>query len=276
MKRLFILIVILMFSLPRPAHAQFGIAQALLLAKMLTQSIIQTGVEQGTQSNTGQINASTAGQLQLAMQMAQAISTVRYGGFKTLLWEAPYLLQADVYGHATPWMQAASGMAPAAPAYQYATVPVPMGDWPAYYASASPLQRQRTAAQYAWLQDSHGEDAAALQAIGDSNAAIPQGQIAVSNLATDDLASGFAATNPQLSQVALAQKQDISSTMGVQVQIQNQQLLAHILHVLVLMNTRMANEEAAKLNSDALIHEQQAQAAQSVQGLSAALASFHY
>ncbi len=160
-------------------------------------------------------------------------------------------------------------------AYQMATVPVPTGDWASYYSSASPAQKQRIGSEYAWLQDTDAANAAALQAIGDSMAAMPNAKLALDNLVADSFASGFI-DNPQLSAVALAQKQTIAGTMGNQIQTQNQQILVNILHQLVLMNTRTRNEAAAKLNTDNLIHQQQASAQQGVQGLGSALASFRF
>lgn len=270
------IIILALLLIPTGAKAQFGFEQDLILLKQLAMEVLIQQSTLGTQSNTGSIDANTLKCLQLATQLAQTINTVRYQGLRGLLWQAPYLLQGDRYGLAGPWMRAASGQMPARPAYQIATVPVPLGDYPAYYSSATPAQQQRIAVDYALLQDTDAENAAALAAIGDSNQAMPSGQMAVTNLAQDNFAMGFAATNPQLSQVALMQKQDISSTMGVQVNMQNQQLLAHILHELILMNTRARNEEAKKLNADSLIHVQTVNSMQDSSGLSGALSSMRY
>jgi hypothetical protein len=100
--------------------------------------------------------------------------------------------------------------------------------------------------------------------------------MAITNLVADSFSEGFMATNPQLSQIALAQKANISSGMNVQVEMQNQQILTHILHQLVIMNTRARNSEASALTADSLIHQQQVQASQSVQGLGAALNGFRF
>lgn len=281
MKNTIIIFALLLF--PAGAKAQLDLFGDAIAVKQLAQEILIYGQDVLIAGTTGKTAisttntaATTAKALILATQLSQAISTARYQGLRGLLWQAPYLLQRDRYGLATPWTKAATGHGAAVQAYQIATIPVPPGDWPAYYASASPVQQQRIAAEYAWLQDTDAENAAALGAIGDSSMSIPTGLVAVNNLTTDNFEMGFVATNPQLSQIALMQKQNIGTTMGVNVQIQNQQLLAHILHELILMNTRERNEEAKKLNSDQLVHAQTAQAAQSVSGLTSVLNSIHY
>lgn len=277
MKKLFqVLFFLASLAFTPTAKAQFSAAEVILIGKMLAQSILQTALQKSGNVNTAAISATDAKALELEVQNAQAIATGRYRGLQTLLWDLPYLLQPDVYGRGGMWMGAAAGTAPAAPAYLNATVPVPFGDNPKYYLSASPEQKQRIDDAYALLQITDGEDAASLKVIGDSNAAIVPSQLAINNLVADSFTEGFMSSNPQLSQIALAQKANISSGMNVQVEMQNQQILTHILHQLVIMNTRARNSEASALTADSLIHQQQVQASQSVQGLGAALNGFRF
>ncbi len=269
------LFILMLLAVPCVAKAQFGIGESILLGKILSQNILIYGKAVTTANQAIKLVNEAQKQMALAKQMSATINTMKYQGIQNLLWQMPVLLGQDRYGQATPWVQAVSGMGGALQAYQMATVPVPTGDWAAYYSSASPAQQQRIGSEYAWLQDTDAANAAALQAIGDSMAAMPSAKLALDNLVADSFASGFI-DNPQLSAVALAQKQTIAGTMGNQIQTQNQQILVNILHQLVLMNTRTRNEQAAKLNTDSLIHQQQASAQQGVQGLGSALASFRF
>ena len=264
-----IVLLAAVLTVPSAAHAQFGIGEAIILGKILLQDGLIAG-------KTAQTAISVAQQAEQMKQLAQSIDTMKYRGFTSLLWRSPFLLGSDRYGRATPWINAAMGRGSAAGAYQTATVPVPPGEWPDYYKSATPIQQQRIAAAYAWVQAADAENAAALQAIGDSTATIPSGQDALNNLLTDNFASGLMGSNPQLSQIALAQKQNISLGINAQVDVQNQQLLAHILHELILMNTRARNEAAAQLNADQAIHQATTAAVAGTDGLKSALDSFHY
>ncbi len=268
-------LLVLILVIPSTAKAQFGIGESILLGKILSQNILIYGKAVTTANQAIKLVSEAQKQMALAKQLSATINTMKYQGIQNLLWQMPVLLDHDRYGQATPWVQAVSGMGGAMQAYQMATVPVPTGDWGAYYSSASPAQQQRIGSEYAWLQDTDAANAAALQAIGDSMAAMPSAKLALDNLVADSFASGFI-DNPQLSAVALAQKQTISSTMNNQIQNQNQQLLTIIAQQLVLMNTRTRNEMALKLHTDSLIHQQQASAQQGVQGLGSALASFRF
>lgn len=225
MKKSIAILAILM-TMPAVANAQFGIAQAVLLAKMLAQSVLQTGIEEGTQSNTGQISSASQDIDKWAVYAAQAIPGLgtRYG-WQNLLMRAPYLFN-DYYGMASPFVSAEQTGVNAPGAYQYSVAPVvPLN--PVDYANMTFDEQQRVGARYSTLDLEDATAAEALGTLGDVQSEEQMTTPAIQALQTDT----FSFAPVSLSQTAIGQRQNAGELMNVQESDRTNKLLRAILAI---------------------------------------------